>query len=122
MNMGQVWSAANFDGTTSAGFLGGRGSPLAVTAQNPGPDGIWNTVDDLLTPMNVKPVEVSIDSTPGLNSADPLDRVRGFYSMHGVGAVFAFGDASTTFLRETIDPQVFRSLSTKSGGELNVDY
>jgi hypothetical protein len=116
--MGQVWSSANFDGTNFAGFQGGRGSVLAVTSQNPGADGIWNTSDDLLTPLNQRPADVSIDWKVGPDSSDPNDRVRGFLSQHQNGAVFALGDASTRFIPDTIDPLLYRQLSTRNGGEV----
>lgn len=116
--MGQVWSSANFDGLTETGFRGGRGSVLAVTAQNPGPDGLWNTSDDILAPLNSSPSAVSIDWTIGPGNADPNDRVRGFYSQHPAGAVFAFGDGSTRFISDSIESQVYRGLSTRNGSEL----
>lgn len=116
--MGQVWSSANFDGTNFAGFQGGRGSILAVTAQNHGPDGIWDTSDDLATPLNNRPADVSIDWTVGPDNRDPNDRVRGFYSLHVGGAVFAFGDASTRFIHESIDAKLYRHLSTRNGREI----
>jgi hypothetical protein len=52
--MGQVWSKADFDGSGRGAFQGGRGSVLAVTAQNPGPDGIFDTrrVKKLSPPLN----------------------------------------------------------------------
>ncbi len=78
MTMGQVWSSADFDGTNSAGFQGGRGSILAVTAQNPGPDGMGDTSDDLLTPLNNRSADVSIDWTVKQDNSDPNDCVRGF--------------------------------------------
>lgn len=122
MTIGQVWSSANFDGTNSAGFQGGRGSILAVTSQNQGPDGIWDSPDDLLTPLNNQPADVSIDWTPGPDNADPNDRVRGFYSQHSGGTIFAFGDASTRFIRDTIDLRLYRHLSTRNGGEITGDF
>jgi len=68
--MGQVWSKANFDGINLAGHLGGRGSVIAVTAQNAGPDGRWGTTDDLLAPINQQPVDVSIDAIPDDGGSD----------------------------------------------------
>ena len=122
MTLGQVWSKADFDGTGPAGFQGGRGSILAVTGQNPGPDGVWDTADDLLTPLNKQPADVSIDWTVGPDNTDPNDRVRGFYSQHPTGAVFAFADGSTRFVNETIEVQLFRHLSTRNGHEVVGDF
>ena len=62
MEMGQVWSKASFDGLNETGHQGGHGSVLAVTAQNPGPDGIYETSDDVLAPLNQTPIDVSIDA------------------------------------------------------------
>ena len=56
--MGQVWSKADFDGTSGNGNEGGRGSCLAVTAQNPGPDNLWDTADDVLELLNVEPLNI----------------------------------------------------------------
>ena len=116
--MGQVWSKANFDGLNETGFLGGRGSVLAVTAQDPGADGAWNTSDDLLTPLNQNPADVSIDWTVGPDNQDLGDRVRGIYSQHAAGSMFAFGDASTRFVSESIDQDLYRHLSTRNGSEV----
>jgi hypothetical protein len=116
--MGQVWSKANFDGIDTLGNRGGRGSVLAVTAQNPGADGQWGTGDDLLTPLNQDPADVSIDWAAGPNDRDLNDRVRGFFSQHADGAIFAFGDASTRFISESIDIRLYRHLSTRAGSEV----
>ncbi len=116
--MGQVWSKADFDGLNEAGFQGGRGSVLAVTAQNPGHDGKYGTPDDVLAPLNALPVPVSIDNAPGDNCADPLDRVRSFFSFHRSGANFLFGDGSVRFVDETIEDKAYRVLSTIDGGEV----
>ena len=65
--MGQVWSKADFDGINATGFEGGRGSALAVTSQNAGPDGQFNTSDDVLAPLNVAPVAfMPSKSLPGI--------------------------------------------------------
>ena len=120
--MGQVWSKADFDGINETGFQGGRGSVIAVTAQNAGPDGVWDTADDLVTPLNSIPSEVSIDWTVDDNERDALDRVRGFFSFHPGGSVFGFADASVTFFNETVDVQLYRHLSTRSSNELIRDF
>ena len=121
--MGQVWSKADFDGVSGEGNEGGRGSCLAVTAQNPGPDGEWDTDDDILEPLNFEPLNISIDaSTSATDTENPLDRVRGFYSYHPSGANFVRGDGSVAFITETIEPRTYRSLSTMSGGEIINQY
>ena len=91
---------------------GGSGSVLAVTAQNPGADGTWGTADDILAPINQDPANVSIDFTPGLDCADPNDRVRNFIGGHPHAAIFAQADASVLPVADTIDPQLFRVMGT----------
>ena len=115
--MGQVWSKADFDGINEALHHGGRGSVLAVTAQNPGPDGKFGTDDDVLAPLNAAPADVSIDATPGPECQDPQDRVRGFYSFHPDGAYFLFGEGSVRRIDESIEPRIYRALSTIEGRE-----
>jgi len=118
--MGQVWSKANFDGINLAGHLGGRGSVMAVTAQNAGPDGQWGTTDDLLAPINQRPVDVSIDMVPDDNGSD-LDRVRGFLSFHQRTCNFVLADCSTHSVTESVSAELYRAISTRDGSEI-VDH
>jgi len=118
MLMGQVWSKADFDGLNETGHEGGHGSVLAVTAQNPGPDGQFETSDDVLALLNVAPVDVSIDATPGPDCQDPMDRIRGFYSFHPAAANFLFADGSVHVVQESISGPVYRALSSIAGGEV----
>lgn len=115
--MGQVWSKANFDGINLAGHLGGRGSVIAVTAQNAGPDGRWGTTDDLLAPINQQPVDVSIDAIPDDGGSD-LDRVRGFLSFHRQTCNFVFADGSTHSFNQDISAEPYRAISTRAGSEV----
>ena len=117
MKMGQVWSSADFDGVNPDGFQGGRGSVLAVTAQNRGSDEIWDTADDLAVPLNMVPCPVSHDHQNG----NSLDRVRGFNSLHPGGGQFGFGDGSVRFVSETIDTRTYRESSTIAGSEVSGD-
>lgn len=110
--MGQVWSSADFDGINQSGFEGGRGSILAVTAQNAGPDQIWGTADDILAPLNSDPCPVSVDTSTGADRNNPLDRVRSFNSLHPGGAQFALGDGSVQYVAENIDARTYRNRST----------
>ena len=117
MKMGQVWSKANFDGTRVYSHLGGHGSVLAVTAQNPGTDGVYGTTDDLLAPLNESPVSVSVDASPGPDCQDSGDRIRGFYSYHTGGANFVYADASVRFVSDDVAPSTYRAMSTIAGSE-----
>ncbi len=90
---------------------------LAVTAQNPGPDGRYGTGDDVLAPLNSAPVSVSIDAARGADCEDSRDRIRGFYSFHRGGANFVFADTSVRFIADDISPSTYRALSTIAGSE-----
>ena len=118
MLMGQVWSKADFDGLNETGHEGGHGSVLAITAQNPGPDGQFGTADDILAPLNVSPVAVSIDASPGPDCNDQLDRIRSFYSFHAGGGNFLMADGLVHFIGEGILPTVYLGLSTIDGDEI----
>ena len=118
MLMGQVWSKADFDGAKWAKNEGGRGSVLAVTAQNPGKDGEFGTLDDVLAPLNVAPVDISVDSAPNSNCQDRSDRVRGFLGLHVGGANFLLADGAVRFVGEEIEPATYRGLSTIAGEEI----
>jgi prepilin-type processing-associated H-X9-DG protein len=118
--MGQVWSKADFDGRTPFGNHGGRGSVLAVTAQNAGPDGLYGTADDVLAPLNPFPrgVQVSIATSLDNSKTNPNDRVREFASLHPGGANFLMADGSVRWVSQTIDFRVYEALSTIQGGEV----
>ena len=115
--MGQVWSKANFDGINLAGHLGGRGSVMAVTAQNAGDDGQWGTTDDVLAPINQQPVDVSIDMVPDDNGSDQ-DRVRGFLGFHRQTCNFVLADGSTHSVTEGVSAELYRAISTRGGSEI----
>jgi prepilin-type processing-associated H-X9-DG protein len=118
--MGQVWSKADFDGRDGFGHHGGRGSVLAVTTQNPGPDGVFGTADDVLAPLNPFPrgVQVSVDLSPDDSCPNPDDRVREFASLHPGGANFLMADGSVRFVSQAIVFQAYQALSTIQGGEV----
>jgi prepilin-type processing-associated H-X9-DG protein len=120
MKMGQVWSKADFDGRDGFGNRGGRGSVLAVTTQNPGPDGVFGTADDVLAPLNPFPpgVQVSVDLSFDNSRNNPGDRVREFASLHPGGANFLMADGSVRFVAETIQFRTYQALSTIQGGEV----
>ena len=116
--MGQVWPKADFDGIPAANNEGGRGSVLAVTAQNPGVDDEFDTSDDILAPLNRRPIDVSMDASSGSECENPDDRVRNFASFHSGGAHFLYGDGGVRFVSDGIDQAVYRGLSTVNGGEV----
>ena len=121
MFLGQVWFTADCDGTNLTAFEGGRGSAFAVTAQNAGADGVWETDDDLDEPLNKEPPNVTVDASPG-GTGDLLDRVRGFYSFHEGGSIFVYADGSTHFVTTEINQTIYRALSTRAGGEIARDF
>ncbi len=108
MLMGQVWPSSDFDGTNALGYHGGRGSVLAVTAQN----------SNVTAPLNRLPIDVSVDNSPGSDCNSPDDRVRNFMSLHTGGANFLLGDGSVRFVGENINQTIYRTLSTRDGGEV----
>lgn len=55
---------------------------------------------------------VDVPNYPG---AGPDDS----WSPHPVGYKLLFGDGSARFLKATINPRIFSSLSTRAGGELS---
>ncbi|HZT83161.1 MAG TPA: DUF1559 domain-containing protein [Gemmataceae bacterium] len=123
MRMGQVWSKADFNGRDGFGTLGGRGSVLAVTAQNPGPDGVFGTADDVPAYLNPRShglwgVQTSIAMSFDNSASNPSDRVREFASLHTAGANFVMADGSVHFIRDSIDYRVYVALSTIQGGEV----
>jgi prepilin-type processing-associated H-X9-DG protein len=48
----------------------------------------------------------------------PLTYVGGFASRHGLGANILFCDGSVRFLKDSIDPRVFRYMGHRADGEI----
>ncbi len=115
--LGQVWTKADCNGIRELGHGGGVGSVLAVTAQNPGFDRTWGTIDDLNAPMNQKPAALTIDRNPDDNCEDLGDRVRGFAGQHTSGVLFVFADGSAKLIADSTEAQPYRAQSTINGSE-----
>ena len=122
--MGQAWTKANLDGGCSGAHIGGHGSVLAATSQNPGADGLFSTNsvpssdDVIMASLNVEPARSSVDMSAGPDCMDRLDNIRGFFAYHPGGAHFVFLDGSAHFVNESISIEAYRALSTIADGEV----
>jgi prepilin-type N-terminal cleavage/methylation domain-containing protein len=107
--MDQGWGTASLGDSSHPWYAG----ILGVTAQFGLPP------DPMDEPMNRRPGMPSIIGID--NSGYNLhhrDRVSGFRSMHILGCNFLYADGGVHFVPQSIDPAVYRALSTHAGGEV----
>ena len=107
--MEQGWGAASVGDPSHPWYT----SIFGVTAQ------IGFGANPMDEPMNRRPGMPTIlgGDTTGSN-ATGSDRVSGFRSMHMVGCNFLYADGSVHFVPASIDPAVYRALSSYAGGEV----
>ena len=109
---GRTMTPAQTD-TTQPNVARARGGAWA-TNDNPyaiGARAMWNTTNAALGS--------TIPGTMKINNSNEWAHL--FYSFHDAGAVFAFGDGSVRFLRDTISLKTLASQATRAGGEVVTD-
>ena len=107
--MDQAWSVASLGDRSTRGTPAFSGQRLSsVWRPNPNDE-----------PMNRRPCTPTIvgSDSSGYNVTDQY-RVSGFRSMHANGCNFLYADGSVHWVQQTIDPAVYRALSTYAGGEV----
>jgi prepilin-type N-terminal cleavage/methylation domain-containing protein/prepilin-type processing-associated H-X9-DG protein len=107
--MDQAWAVASLGDPSHPWYAGLFG----VTAQFGLPP------DPRDEPMNRRPgMPTIIGSDRSGFNATGRDRVSGFRSMHDNGCNFLYADGHVHWVAQTIDPAVYRALSTYAGGEV----
>jgi prepilin-type N-terminal cleavage/methylation domain-containing protein/prepilin-type processing-associated H-X9-DG protein len=98
-----TWTARSIDGWLGKTSLIEGGTDRF----NPSPEECWTQI---LGPAGLE------DGTRTPN--DIMAHVEDYWSRHPGGVNFLFADGSVHFLKESINPKVWQSLSTRSGGEV----
>jgi prepilin-type N-terminal cleavage/methylation domain-containing protein/prepilin-type processing-associated H-X9-DG protein len=107
--MDQGWAAASLGDAQHPWYAGIFG----VTAQF----GLAPDVYD--EPMNRRPCTPTVVGPDGSGyNVTGHDRVSGFRSMHTNGCNFLYADGGVHWIRQGIDPALYRALSTYAGGEV----
>jgi len=101
------------DGTSNSLMVGERYSPLTTSAEvEPSVGhGTWIAVPDCTTAAGLAMAmgDAAVRINIGMPRREPT---TGFGSLHQDGAAFLLGDGSVRFLREDIDLEVYRKVST----------
>jgi prepilin-type N-terminal cleavage/methylation domain-containing protein/prepilin-type processing-associated H-X9-DG protein len=106
--MDQAWAVASLGDVQHPWYAGIFG----VTAQ------FGLVPDPRDEPMNRRPCTPTVVGSDGSGyNVTGRDRVSGFRSMHANGCNFLYADGSVHWIRQGIDPVVYRALSTYAGGE-----
>ena len=114
-----------FDGTSNTIFVG-----ETIEGHRGGQSNIWSNGNRFTSSMRTTATPLNFPLDPngrdGLNFSglvtgadNPAGLCNGgFASNHPSGANFAFGDGSVSFVRESINFEIYMALSTRAGGEI----
>jgi prepilin-type N-terminal cleavage/methylation domain-containing protein/prepilin-type processing-associated H-X9-DG protein len=112
----QSWSSGALasDALNSKRFT--WGSTMGVTALR---GGFTPPFDEPMNnPLQLPAIDYNKGCTNSGTESGSYDTVSGFRSAHPGGCNFLFCDGSVRFVQQTVDPAVYRGLSTIAGGEV----